>query len=254
MLEIEALTKYYGGVPALSGVSFGCQKERITTLIGPNGAGKSTLIHCVTGVLAADSGHVRLDGRDISAEPAHCIPFLGISRTFQNLSLFPRLSVLENVLSGLTVEAERGLFRSILRPPSTRNLERRLRLKAYDMLDRFALAAKAEWPVAVLSYGDRKRVEIARALVSNPRVLLLDEPVAGLNSEETLEIGEEICRLRNLGLTILLVEHDMDMVMAVSDHIVVLDGGVCIARGTPEEISHNPKVIEAYLGRMSATA
>jgi ABC-type branched-subunit amino acid transport system ATPase component len=226
----------------------------ITSLIGPNGAGKSTLINCVTGVLTPDEASVKLDGCEIAGEPSHRIPYLGISRTFQNLALFPRLSVLENVLSGLTVEAEKGFLKSIFRPPATRNLERRLRLKAYEILDRFALSSKADWPVGVLSYGDRKRVEIARALVAGPRILLLDEPVAGLNSEESARVGEEICRLRNLGLTILLVEHDMDLVTTVSDRIVVLDSGELIAQGTAEDISHNPKVIEAYLGRMSVTA
>jgi len=254
VLTIEKLTKYFGGVPALDEVSFECPAGRITTLIGPNGAGKSTLINCVTGVLTPDRGSVRLNGTEICGEPAHRIPYHGIARTFQNLALFPRLSVLENVLSGLTVEAEKGFLKSIFRPPSTRNRERRLRLKTREMLDRFALADKADWPVSILSYGDRKRVEIARALVSEPRVLLLDEPVAGLNVGESAAIGAEILRLRNLGLTILLVEHDMDLVMAVSDVIVVLDSGERIAQGPPQSIRHNPKVIEAYLGRMSLTA
>ena len=254
MLSIDHLTKHFGGLPALNDVSFDCPAGRITTLIGPNGAGKSTLINCITGLLAPDNGSVRLDGVDIGGEPSYRIPYHGIARTFQNLALFPRLSVLENVLSGLTVEAETGFLKSIFRPPSTRNHERRLRLKALAMLDRFALAGKADWPVGELSYGDRKRVEMARALVSGPRILFLDEPVAGLNAGESAAIGEEICRLRNLGLTILLVEHDMDLVMAVSDGIVVLDSGELIAQGSPEEIRHNPKVIEAYLGRMSVTA
>ncbi|MBN2427748.1 MAG: ABC transporter ATP-binding protein [Deltaproteobacteria bacterium] len=254
MLSIDHLTKHFGGLPALNDVSFDCPAGRITTLIGPNGAGKSTLINCVTGVLVPDKGSVRLEGTEIGREPSYRIPYHGIARTFQNLALFPRLSVLENVLSGLTVEAETGFLKSIFRPPATRNHERRLRLKAMEMLDRFVLAGKADWPVGELSYGDRKRVEMARALVSGPRILFLDEPVAGLNAEESAAIGEEICRLRNLGLTILLVEHDMDLVMAVSDGIVVLDSGELIAQGSPEEIRHNPKVIEAYLGRMSVTA
>lgn len=254
MLSINNLTKYFGGVPALNKVGFECPTGRITTLIGPNGAGKSTLINCITGILTPDMGSVLLNDREISGKPAHAIPYMGIARTFQNLALFPRLSVLENVLAGLTVEAEKGLLKSILRLPSTRNRERTLRLKAMAMLDRFELAVKADWPAGILSYGERKRVEMARALVSEPTMLFLDEPVAGLNAEETATMGEEICRLRNLGLTILLVEHDMDLVMKVSDTIVVLDSGERIAQGSPEEIRHNPRVIEAYLGRMSVTA
>ncbi|MBN1141307.1 MAG: ABC transporter ATP-binding protein [Deltaproteobacteria bacterium] len=254
MLRIEGIGKHFGGVPALSDVTFRCREGWTTALIGPNGAGKSTLINCISGILAPDTGQIHLQGLRLDGLPAHRRPFLGVGRTFQNLALFPRLTVLENVLCGLTPQGEPSMLRSLLRLPATRHRERLLRLKALEMLDAFGLTDKSQWPVSILSYGDRKRVELARALVSEPRLLLLDEPVAGLNAEETARIGTEIRRLHGAGLTILLVEHDMDLVMSVSDHIVVLDSGRAIASGTPGQIRSDPRVIEAYLGRMSATA
>ncbi|NLC71813.1 MAG: ABC transporter ATP-binding protein [Desulfuromonadaceae bacterium] len=254
MLKIDGISKHFGGLPALEEVSFNCREGMTTALIGPNGAGKSTLINCIAGSLFPDAGVIHFQNQRIDGLPPHQRPYLGISRTFQNLALFPRLTVLENVLTGLTPEAEQSFVKSLLRLPATRHRERLLRLKAMAMLDNFGLTDKARWPVSILSYGDRKRVEMARALVSGPRLLLLDEPVAGLNSAETARIGAEIRRLHGAGLTILLVEHDMDLVMSVSDHIVVLDGGRLIASGAPEEIRTNPRVIEAYLGRMSVTA
>jgi len=254
MLEIDGISKHFGGLPALEEVSFRCREGMTTALIGPNGAGKSTLINCIAGTLSPDAGAIRFTGRRIDDLPCHRRPYLGIARTFQNLALFPRLTVLENVLAGLTPEAEQSFVKSLLRLPATRHRERLLRLKAMAMLDNFGLADKARWPASVLSYGDKKRVEMARALVAGPRLLLLDEPVAGLNGAETARIAMEIRRLHGAGLTILLVEHDMDLVMTVSDHVVVLDGGRLIAAGAPQEIRTNPRVIEAYLGRMSVTA
>jgi branched-chain amino acid transport system ATP-binding protein len=254
MLELNKVSKWFGGLPALQEVSFRLEPGRVTALIGPNGAGKSTLINCISGVDRAGGGTIRLDGRAIETLPAHTIAALGIARTFQNLKLFTRLSVLDNVLVGLTVAAERSFARSMLRLPALRHQERQLRLRALEALDDFGLAGKAGWPAAALSYGEKKRVEMARAFVSAPRLVLLDEPVAGLNSEETARIARHIRRQRNAGHTMLLVEHDMELVMDVADQVVVLDSGRCIASGSPAAVRGNPLVLEAYLGRMEATA
>ena len=254
MLEIKNLSKWFGGLPALQDVSFDVQQGRITALIGPNGAGKSTLINCISGVDRSGDGEILLEGRPIHMRPAHDIAALGVARTFQNLKLFTRLSVLDNVLTGLTVAAEGSFTRSMLRLPSLRNQERQMRLKALEALDDFGLAEKAHWSAATLSYGEKKRVEMARAFVGDPRLVLLDEPVAGLNTEETARIARHIRRQRNAGHTMLLVEHDMELVMDVADQVVVLDSGRCIAAGRPEEVRSNPLVLEAYLGRMEAKA
>jgi ABC-type branched-subunit amino acid transport system ATPase component len=254
MLELRGLCRNFGGLPALSEVTCLLAAGQVTALIGPNGAGKSTLINCATGIDRPDAGEVWLDGTRITGLPAHRMAGLGVARTFQNLRLFPRLSVLDNVLCGLTVAAGRSLLGALLRPPALRDRERRLRLRALAALDRFGLTERAEWPVAALAYGDRKRVELARAVVGEPRLLLLDEPVAGLNAAETAAVGAEIRQLRADGLTILLVEHDMELVMSVADRVVVLDGGRCIAAGTPDEVRRNPLVLEAYLGSASLVA
>ena len=248
MLELTGVSKWFGGLPALKAVSFRLDPGRITALIGPNGAGKSTLINCISGVDHAGEGSIRLAGR------AHTIAGLGIARTFQNLKLFARLSVLDNVLAGLTVDAERSFLRSMLRLPALRHQERQLRLRALEALDNFGLAGKAGWPAAALSYGEKKRVEMARAFVGAPRLVLLDEPVAGLNNTETAHIARHIRRQRSAGHTMLLVEHDMELVMDVADQVVVLDSGQCIASGSPAAVRRNPLVLEAYLGRMEATA
>jgi branched-chain amino acid transport system ATP-binding protein len=254
MLELKGVSKWFGGLPALKDVSFRLEPGRVTALIGPNGAGKSTLINCISGVDRAGEGRIRLDGRAIETLPAHTIAAMGIARTFQNLKLFSRMSVLDNVLAGLTVTAERSFLRSMLRLPALRHQERQLRLQALEALDDFGLAGKAGWPAAALAYGEKKRVEMARAFVSNPRLVLLDEPVAGLNNEETAHIARHIRQKRNTSHTMLLVEHDMELVMEVADQVVVLDSGRCIASGTPAAVRSNPLVLEAYLGRMEATA
>ena len=254
MLELKNVSKWFGGLPALQDVSFCMEPGRITALIGPNGAGKSTLINCISGVDKAQTGTIMLGNHPIEALPAHVIAVLGVARTFQNLKLFARLSVLDNVLTGLTVAAERSFTVSMLRLPALRHQERQLRLRALKALDDFGLAQKANWPASALSYGEKKRVEMARAFVSDPRLVLLDEPVAGLNTEETAQIARHIRRQRSVGHTMLLVEHDMELVMDVADQVVVLDSGRCIACGKPEAVRSNPMVLEAYLGRMEATA
>lgn len=254
MLELKQVSRWFGGLPALADLSFTVPAGQVTALIGPNGAGKSTLINCISGVDQAGQGAILMDGQAIQALPAHEIAALGVARTFQNLKLFTRLSVLDNVLTGLTVAAERSFALSMLRLPGLRHQERRLRLRALRAMDDFGLTLKAQWPAAALSYGEKKRVEMARAFVSDPRLVMLDEPVAGLNTQETAQIARHIRRQRTAGHTILLVEHDMELVMNVADQVVVLDSGRCIACGKPDEIRSNPLVLEAYLGRMAATA
>jgi branched-chain amino acid transport system ATP-binding protein len=254
LLEVKNLSKHFGGVPALDNVSFFAERGKVTALIGPNGAGKTTLLNCLTGVIRPDQGDIRFEGADIAGMEAHRVASLGITRTFQNLRLFPRLSVLDNVLCGLTIQAGASFLAALLRPPGLRHRERRLKLMVLETLDAFGLTDKAGWPVGVLPYGDRKRVEMARAFVSQPILTLLDEPVAGLNPEETAAVATLINQMRLTGKTMVLVEHDMDLVMGISDHVVVMDGGRRIAHGTPDEVRHNPLVLEAYLGRMSITA
>lgn len=254
MLRLDGVSKFFGGLPALQDVSLSVPAGYLTALIGPNGAGKSTLINCMTGVNPPSSGSIRFQDQEIAGLPAHRVTRLGIHRTFQNLRLFPRLSVLDNVLTGLTCQGGESMLMAMLRLPYLRHRERRLRLKALEAMDRFGLADKAQWPAGVLAYGDKKRVELARAIVGNPKLLLLDEPVAGLNAEETAAVGDQLKNLRRAGHTILLVEHDMDLVMNIADLVVVLDSGRCIATGTADEVRLNPLVLEAYLGRMEATA
>ncbi len=254
LLEISGLAKHFGGLPALADVSCKVEQGRVTALIGPNGAGKTTLLNCLSGVIRPDAGDILFLGANLVGLSAHRIAHLGISRTFQNLRIFPRLSVLDNVLCGLTVKAGASMVQALLRPPGLRHRERRLKLTAMDFLDSFGLADKAAMPAGVLPYGDKKRLEMARAFVSQPLLTLLDEPVAGLNPEETGQIAALIRQMRLYGKTMILVEHDMELVMGVSDQVVVLDGGSRIATGTPDEVRHNPLVLEAYLGRMSLTA
>ncbi len=254
MLQLKNVSKNFGGLPALNDVSFNVPKGKLTALIGPNGAGKSTMINCMTGVLEPTSGEIHFQNQPIETLPAYKISRLGISRTFQNLKIFPRLTVLENILTGLTGEGGRSMIMAMLRLPYLRHQERQLKLRAMAALDRFGLTEKANWPAGILAYGDKKRVELARATVGQPQLILLDEPVAGLNAEETATVAEQLRLLRSGGHTMLLVEHDMDLVMDIADQVVVLDSGRCIATGTPDEVRNNPLVLEAYLGRMDATA
>jgi branched-chain amino acid transport system ATP-binding protein len=248
LLTVNNVGVRFGGVVALDDLSFSVEQGQICALIGPNGAGKTTLFNVLSRLYASNSGRVTFDGHDLLSVPAHRIAGLGLARTFQNVALFPALTVLENVLTGAHSHGEVGFGRSMVRFGAARE-EKAMRRRGLELLDRLDLAPLAHRPVAGLPFGTLKRIEFARALASEPRLLMLDEPANGLTHGEVDELGETIRSIRDqFDLTILLVEHHMAMVMAISDHIVVLDFGRRIAEGPPEAVRNDPIVIEAYLG------
>jgi branched-chain amino acid transport system ATP-binding protein len=248
LLIIEGLEQSFGGVMALAGVSFQVPEGLIYAVIGPNGAGKTTVFNVLCGFYQPSTGSIRFDGRELVGLPPHRIAARGIARTFQNLQLFFNMTVVENVMVGCHLRARTGLLAATLRLPRVRREERQLREWAREALDLCDLADRAEQPAGALPYGLMKRVEIARALAMQPRLLLLDEPAAGLNDTETLALRELIARIRASGVTVLLVEHHMPLVMGVSDRLLVLDYGSVLAEGTPAEIQADPRVVAAYLG------
>jgi branched-chain amino acid transport system ATP-binding protein len=248
LLRVEALEQSFGGVMALAGVSFEVPEGLIYAVIGPNGAGKTTLFNALCGFYQPSAGSIRFDGRELLGFPPHRIAAQGIARTFQNLQLFFNMTVLENVMVGGHLRARTSLLTAALRLPRVRREERQLRAWAREALELCDLADRADQPASALPYGLMKRVEIARALAARPRLLLLDEPAAGLNDTETLALRELIARIRASGVTVLLVEHNMALVMGVSDRLLVLDYGSVLAEGTPVEIQADPRVIAAYLG------
>ncbi|MEZ4770537.1 MAG: ABC transporter ATP-binding protein [Caldilineales bacterium] len=249
LLDLTNISKHFGGLAALNKVSFSVARGEIKGLIGPNGAGKTTLLNIISGLTQETSGTVRFDRADITSLPAHQIAALGIARTYQNIRLFEEMTVEQNLLLGQHTRTKSGMVSSLLLLPRQRREERALRADAVALLQRMDMLDRRDAVAGELAYGDQRRIEIIRALASNPALLLLDEPSAGMNEAETAQLGRFILGVRDQGVTILIIEHDMNLISQVCDQVVVLNFGEVISHGTPGAVQSDPLVIEAYLGQ-----